>query len=88
MTNQARPDNHLVRAILVTLFCCLPMGIVAIIKSSKVNSLYNAGDIEGAYKAAKSSKSWSNWAIGLSIIFIIIYLAVGILAGGLQALAQ
>jgi hypothetical protein len=28
------PNNYLVWSILVTLFCCLPLGIVAIIKST------------------------------------------------------
>lgn len=32
------PDNNLVWAILSTVLCCLPLGIVAIIKSTQVNS--------------------------------------------------
>ena len=31
--------NHLVWAILATLFCCLPTGIVSIIHAAKVNGL-------------------------------------------------
>ena len=42
------PDNKLVWSILVTLFCCLPFGVVAIIKSAEVNSKWNAGDVAGA----------------------------------------
>ncbi len=34
------PDNNLVWAILVTVFCCLPLGIVSIVKSSQVNTLW------------------------------------------------
>ena len=37
-----QPNNYLVWAILVTIFCCLPFGIVAIIKANKVNTLYAA----------------------------------------------
>ena len=36
------PDNKLVWSILVTLFCCLPFGIVAIIKSAEVNSKWSS----------------------------------------------
>ena len=35
----APPDNNLVWAILSTVLCCLPLGIVAIIKSTLVSVL-------------------------------------------------
>ena len=34
---QAPPSTYLVRAILVTVFCCLPFGIVAIVYAAQVN---------------------------------------------------
>ena len=40
-----KPNNHLAWAILSTIFCCLPLGIVSIVYSSKVDGLYNAGEI-------------------------------------------
>ena len=45
-------NNNMVKAILVTIFCCLPLGIVAIIKASEVNGKLAAGDIEGAQLSA------------------------------------
>ena len=39
-----KPDNNLVWAILSTILCCLPLGIVAIVYASKVDGLYNQGD--------------------------------------------
>ena len=45
-----RPDavpNYLAQAILVTLFCCLPFGIVAIVYAAQVNGRLQAGDIAG-----------------------------------------
>ena len=39
-----KPDNNLVLAIFSTVCCCLPLGIVAIIKACSVNTLYAAGN--------------------------------------------
>ncbi len=58
------PNNHLVLSILVTLLCCLPGGIVAIVYSCQVNSLYNAGKTTEAQNASK-------WALRWNIISII-----------------
>ncbi|MFZ1288099.1 MAG: CD225/dispanin family protein [Candidatus Phosphoribacter sp.] len=53
------PQNNLVLAILATVLCCLPLGIVAIIKASKVNGLWAVGDQAGAHAAAAEAKKWS-----------------------------
>lgn len=55
---QTPPDNHLVAAILTTLFCCLPFGIVSIVKSSQVNSKWQAGDYQGAIQSSEEAKTW------------------------------
>ncbi|MDR2764224.1 MAG: CD225/dispanin family protein [Tannerella sp.] len=38
------PENYLVWAILTTVLCCFPLGIVSIINSSNVSTLYAQGD--------------------------------------------
>ena len=43
------PDNNLVWAILSTLFCCLPLGIVSIVKAASVNSLWAQGQYDQAH---------------------------------------
>ena len=53
-----RPDSYLVWAILTTVLCCMPLGIVAIVKSSQVESRYNQGDYAGAQKASEDAKKW------------------------------
>ena len=56
--------NHLVWAIIATVlgFClCRPSviaGIVAIVFSSKVNTLLAQGDIAGAQRASNTAKTW------------------------------
>ena len=44
-TNMQKPDNNLVWAILATVLCCLPFGIVAIIKSTQVDSFCLGGHL-------------------------------------------
>lgn len=59
--NNGQPEKqisgtpYIIFSILVTLCCCLPLGIVSIVYASKINSLQNAGDYEGAKAAAKKA---------------------------------
>lgn len=71
-----KPDNNLVLAIVCTVCCCLPLGIVAIIKASKVNGLYLAGQYEAAEHEAQEAKKWSLIGIVVGIIVDIIYVLV------------
>ena len=72
-----KPGNNMVLAVLSTLFCCLPLGIVAIIYASKVDNLYLAGDYAGALSASKTARNWAIagavGAIVISIIYLLIY---------------
>jgi hypothetical protein len=79
------PPNYLVQSILVTVCCCLPFGIPAIVFAGQVNSKMAAGDYEGAAQASKKAKMWC-WialASGLvaGVIGIIIQIAAGAMAG-------
>ncbi|MGM9694188.1 MAG: CD225/dispanin family protein [Alloprevotella sp.] len=65
---QPRPDNHLVWAILATVCCCLPFGIVAIVKSMQVNDFYNSGKYDQALIAAEEAKNWCLVSLVLGII--------------------
>lgn len=62
--------NYLVQAILVTLFCCLPFGIAAIVFAAQVNGKVAAGDIQGALNASKQAKTFSWVAFGCGALFI------------------
>lgn len=61
--------NYLVQAILVTIFCCLPFGIVSIIFAAQVNSKAMVGDIQGAIASSKQAKLWAWVAFGIGIVF-------------------
>ena len=81
-----KPKNYLVESILVTLLCCLPLGIVGIIFASQVNSKYDAGDIDGAIKASKDAKKFMTWGLIAGIIIVVLYLIFILGIGGLAVL--
>jgi predicted secreted protein len=61
--------NYMVQAVLVTLFCCLPLGIVGIFKANTINKKIRAGDIAGALADSKSNRTllWVGFFVGLVI---------------------
>ena len=62
------PPTNLVWAIITTVLCCIPAGIVAIVYATKVTNKYRAGDIEGAKRASEVGAWWCIAAIILGII--------------------
>lgn len=68
------PKNWLVESILVTIFCCLPFGIVGIINASKVESKFFAGDVDGAALAAAEARKWVVIGFWIGISVIVLYL--------------
>lgn len=65
--------NYMVYSILVTLFCCLPLGIAAIILSSQVNTKLAVGDIQGAMNASKTARMLCIISVALGFIFTLMY---------------
>lgn len=68
--------THMTKAVLSTLFCCVPLGIVAIVNAAQVNNKLAAGDYGGAQESANNANKWGNIAIGLGLVFGIIYALV------------
>jgi hypothetical protein len=68
--------NYLAQAILVTLFCCLPFGIISIVYAAQVNGKLSAGDIAGAREASDKAKMWSWISFGVGIPVIIIWVII------------
>ncbi len=77
LTPPAHIPNYLVQAILVTIFCCLPVGIVSIVYAAQVNVKLAAGDVSGAMKASSSAKTWAWVAFGTGLVIFTMYMIWG-----------
>jgi hypothetical protein len=76
----APPPNYLVWAILTTVLCCLPLGVVSIVFAAQVNSKWYAGDIAGARDSSTKAKNFAMWSAvagGVGVILWVI-LVVGL----------
>lgn len=72
--------NYLVQSILVTILCCWPLGIPAIVFAAQVNGKLASGDYAGAVDASNKAKMFSWIAFGLGLLVGVIYL-VAIIVG-------
>ena len=80
--------SNLVWAILSTLCCCLPLGIVSIVYASKVEGYVFAGDIETAKENSKKAAMWAWISFGVSIAGGIIWFIIGAVSGGLEGMGD
>ena len=82
-TTTPPPSNNLALAIIATvvsvMFCCLPHGLVSLIFALQVDKKAQAGDLVGAINAAKQAKMWAIISIAVSVVFLVIGIAFGIL---------
>ncbi len=69
---QTRPKNWLLESILVTIFCCLPLGIVGIVYASQVNGKWNSGDYDGALKSSRQAGTWTKIGFFIGIFLWIL----------------
>lgn len=75
--------NYLVHAILCTLCCCLPFGIVGIVYAAKVDGLANTGNTAAALEASGKAKMWCWIGLGVGLVVNIIIVGLQIAAGTL-----
>lgn len=80
-----KPENYLVGGILTTLFCCMPLGIAAIVFASQVDGKYARGDYVGAQESAKNAKLCTWIAVGVGVAGMVAYAGV-MMFGALQGL--
>ena len=81
----AKIPNYLVPAI-ISVFCCWPLAIAAIIFAAQVNGKVASGDIAGAMDASKKAKMFSFISIGLGLALGLVYVILMVLGMGMGAL--
>ncbi len=67
------PKSYLAQAILCTIFCCVPLGIVAIVYAAQVESNWAKGFYDEAEKKSDNARQFVNWSFWLGLIGSIIY---------------
>lgn len=68
--------THLVKAILSTCLCFVPLGIVAIVFAAQVNVRLEYGDHAGATRASKQANFYGNLSIWLGVLSYIAMLTL------------
>lgn len=73
------PNNYLILAILATICCCIPSGIVAIFYAAKVSPAYYRGDYMAALDASSKAQLW----VIISFVAGLIWAPFSVIFGGL-----
>ncbi|HIY63699.1 MAG TPA: CD225/dispanin family protein [Candidatus Mediterraneibacter stercoripullorum] len=80
--DQGEPVNwvpYLILAIISTICCCPPFGIVAIVFAAKINSATYAGNNEEAHRAARNAKIWIIVAFVVGLLVELFSMAFGVI---------
>lgn len=80
--------NYLWQSIVVTILCCWPLGIPAIVFAAKVDGLKSRGDIAGAIQASANAKRWTWIAFGSGLAIMLIYIVFVVAMGASGSLPQ
>lgn len=76
---------YIVLSILCSIFCCIWIGIPALLYAGKIWGAVSAGDNEAAKKAAKTAKIWIIVTAVVGVLWIL-FVAIGIVGGSLSIL--
>ncbi len=84
--------NYLVQSILLTIFCCMPFGVVALVYSAMAMGAANSGDHAAAVRSSNQARTWCwvalalgllPWVLGLLwIVFVCVMAGLGAAAHG------
>jgi hypothetical protein len=75
------PNNYLVWAILTTILCCLPLGVVSIVFAAQVNSKWAAGDYAGARDSAEKAKRFAIWSAIAGVVVTVVAVVLSLVFG-------
>jgi hypothetical protein len=72
------PPSYLPWAIVSTILCCLPAGVVAIVFAAQVSGKWRSGNAEGAWRSSKNAKLWTIISAVAGVAVAIVLLLVGL----------
>ena len=75
------PNIGLAGPILVTLFCCLPFGVISIVYATQVPTKVAANDMAGAELAATTARNWMTWGLIAGVVSYVLFLAFWLFVG-------
>ncbi len=73
------PNNHMAWALVTTIICCVPVGLVAVWFAGQVRPKWESGDYYGAAEAATRAKTWGWVAISVGF-FVYVVLGAALVA--------
>ncbi len=83
-----RAPDRLAWSIVVTVLCCMPFGIPAIVYSAKAMSANSAGNFAEAWDASRKAKTWITVAAVTGGVIALAYfglMMLGVIAGAAGA---
>lgn len=84
--DQVCPETHLTKAILVTIFCCWPLGIPAIVNAASVSNAFLIGHYDVALEKSEKANKWCRYTIIAGVVFWVLYIALIVVMGVTGAL--
>jgi hypothetical protein len=83
--NDPMPDTYLWQSIVVTILCCLPLGIPAIVYAAQVEKYYVQGNIDAAQRASRNAKNFCIASLVSGLVVCVVYIIYFIAIGGMIA---
>ncbi|MDR1681420.1 MAG: CD225/dispanin family protein [Prevotellaceae bacterium] len=68
------PPTYLWQSIVVTIICCLPLGIPAIVYAAQVEKYFMNGDINAAHRSSRYAKNFTVASLITGLVVYIPYL--------------
>lgn len=70
--------SHLAWAVLATLLCCFPTGVVAVVHAYRVDARLRAGDVAGARRASRNALVWAGISAAVAVVAVSVYFALAV----------
>lgn len=70
------PPDHMMFNIFMTLFCCWPIGIFAIMKSMACRDAIHRGNAEMAHRLSVEARRLGYWTLGVGILTVVVSLTI------------